>query len=181
MRWVGLTGRAGAGKDHLFDRMNEMDDTFLRVSLADTLRFELEEVLGADVPRLYEKPYSAPLRAILQWYGTEYRRKQDQNYWIKRTVEVAARAARDGYKPVFTDIRFPNEARMVMDVGGFIVKVTAPDKIRKARLGQLPEEHPSETSMDRFNYHRFTIDSGKPKGYGPYEDMLKEIVHDATN
>lgn len=56
---------------------------------------------------LYKKPTPAPVRSLLQWWGTELRRSQNENYWInmlKSTIQ---------YPAVITDIRFPNEALFV--------------------------------------------------------------------
>lgn len=62
-------------------------------------------------------------RLFLQWYGTEYRRSCNPDYWVKA---LAKRIAED--KPeiaLITDVRFPNEIRFVQQYGEAI-KVDRP-------------------------------------------------------
>lgn len=64
-------------------------------------------------------------RTLLQFFGTEYRRAQDESYWVKRLAERIAKE-----RPavaLVTDMRFPNEAAYVASVGGYRVKVTRPN------------------------------------------------------
>jgi hypothetical protein len=60
-------------------------------------------------------------------------------------------AQEHGY-PVFTDVRFPNEADMIRENGGLIVRLSASASTRKVRLGlkQNPPEHESETALDHY-------------------------------
>jgi len=62
-------------------------------------------------------------RTLLQWWGTEYRRSINPDYWIKK---LAKRIAEE--KPeiaLITDVRFPNEVRFVQQYGEAI-KVDRP-------------------------------------------------------
>lgn len=79
-------------------------------------------------------------RKILQWYGTEYRRAQDPDYWVKRLAETIERE-----KPQFaliSDVRFKNELAWIKDSGGYTVKVS--------RRGFTPDagDHASERDLD---------------------------------
>lgn len=66
-------------------------------------------------------------RRILQWWGTEYRRAQQPNYWsTKVALAVARMHANDQERVVITDCRFPNEATAVRTMGGEIWQVTRP-------------------------------------------------------
>ena len=149
MKWVGLTGRAGAGKDYTFTELQKMLPELRRVSFADGLRFDIEETLEeASLPVLWNKPYSDEVRRLLQWWGTDLRRAEDPNFWVNRAEGIAMKVLEKGKTPVFTDVRFPNEAEMIRDNGGIIVRVTAPLLTRERRLGTLPPEHASEVEMD---------------------------------
>lgn len=149
IRWVGLCGRAGAGKDHLLQEMRKMDRRFTKISFADQLRQELDEILRPEDPDLFwKKPYKPEIRWLLQVWGTDLRRAEDPDYWVKQ-AEIEAKQMEYTF-PVFTDVRFPNEANMVRRNGGIIVRVMAPPEVREARLGQLPPEHESETAMDNW-------------------------------
>ncbi len=149
-RWIGFCGRAGAGKDFTFRELSALDENYVRVSFADELRHEIQDSLGRELPVLWNKPYSDEVRRLLQWWGTEYRREMDPDYWVKRTKLRAVAWQVEGYTPAFTDVRFPNEARMIEDSGGFIVRVFATESTREKRLGTLPPEHASETAMDSY-------------------------------
>lgn len=67
-------------------------------------------------------------RQILQWWGTEYRRAEDSQYWIK---SLAARisARRDGGQErfVITDCRFANELAYIHAMGGKLWRLERPD------------------------------------------------------
>ena len=66
-------------------------------------------------------------RQILQWWGTEYRRRHQDDYWTSRVVDRLTYYIRQGEcRFVITDCRFPNEADAVHTMGGVIWQVTRP-------------------------------------------------------
>lgn len=66
-------------------------------------------------------------RQILQWWGTEYRRRHRDNYWTERVVDRLTYYIRQGERRfVLTDCRFANEADAVHRMGGVIWQVTRP-------------------------------------------------------
>ena len=94
------------------------------------------------------EPYKARSpRNILQWWGTEYRRAQNRSYWV-RSAEHSIRSAQADLNPppciVVTDVRFPNEARLIRDLGGVLWKIQRPGAV-PALTG-----HASEVSGDEF-------------------------------
>lgn len=163
---IGLSGMAGAGKDFSFDTLvNHFPNKLIkRIALADGVRQEIEDIVGAgagdELPAVWSKPYPPEIRWLLQQWGTELRRSQDPDYWVKyafKTIEDwgdTVRSVNGQYKTellkhpdvwVFTDVRFDNEAQGVRDRGGIIVEVTAPSSVRARRLGgRLPPNHASE-------------------------------------
>ena len=63
-------------------------------------------------------------REILQWWGTEYRRAQDPDYWVKRCAEQMCRIAGDGgdiheARVAVDGVRFPNEEAYLRSLPGF--------------------------------------------------------------
>lgn len=162
MKWIGLTGRMGAGKDYTFEALRDIAEYLAvwRMSFADGLRYEIQRTLteglpgGPSLPALWEKPYPEAIRRLLQWWGTDFRREQDPNYWVNdgivRAKEKAKMISHSLGVPVFTDVRFQNEAEAIRAEGGIIVRVTAPYEVRRERLGQHPPNHSSETAMDDF-------------------------------
>lgn len=148
MKWIGLTGRAGSGKDYTFTELRKLLPELHRVSFADGLRYDIEDILEEQIPALWQKPYPPEIRKLLQWWGTELRREENKNFWVNRAEGFAMQAMERGQTPVFTDVRFPNEAEMIEDNGGIIVRVSAPLLTRQRRLGTLPPEHASEVEAD---------------------------------
>lgn len=79
-------------------------------------------------------------RALLQWWGTEFRRTQDPDYWVKKT---AARIFNDRPEAaLICDLRFPNEMAAIQNAGGYCVRVT-----RVGYESNVPE-HVSERALD---------------------------------
>lgn len=79
-------------------------------------------------------------RTLLQWWGTEYRRAQDPDYWVKRCVERIAEE--NPAVAIITDLRFLNEADWVWRVKGRCIKVT------RTGFRPLVNQHQSELVLD---------------------------------
>ena len=87
---------------------------------------------------------------LLQWWGTEYRRAQDNNYWVKKAM---ASIPRDLDIALFSDVRFPNEADAIKQAKGYTVQVTRFNEDGSAfRDPSRDENHPSETALDYYNW-----------------------------
>jgi len=64
---------------------------------------------------LFFKPTSVYVRKLLQWWGTEYRRRQDPEWWIKRWEETINSRDFIGVDPIIVDdIRYENEYQAVV-------------------------------------------------------------------
>lgn len=71
-------------------------------------------------------------RVILQTWGTEYRRAQDPDYWIKKAALlikawVETTAPGESVKLVNTSVRFENEAAFIRSLGGQVWHVKRAD------------------------------------------------------
>jgi hypothetical protein len=67
------------------------------------------------------------MRALLQNYGTEVRRRDNPNYWVNRWKARAQHLIEQGQNVVVDDVRFLNEANAVMALGGTVIRITRPD------------------------------------------------------
>jgi hypothetical protein len=103
-------------------------------NLPDWVQYEL----GADMTDPL-CPYGKQ-RTLLQWWGTEYRRKQDDNYWVIRTAEAIQRDNPD--VAIITDVRFPNETHFVKANGGYTINVE-----RQGYSDSLATAHTSERAL----------------------------------
>jgi hypothetical protein len=83
------------------------------------------------------------VRRILQWWGTEYRRAQDPDYWTKAWGRKVEQYDLSSICILVDDVRFMNELNVIRAHGGLIVKIERP-----GFLGA--NNHASETSLDGF-------------------------------
>ncbi|MCP4792073.1 MAG: hypothetical protein GY882_01860 [Actinomycetia bacterium] len=96
------------------------------------------------------------VRTALQYWGTEMRRAQDEQYWVKRAVAGAIRATAAGKTVIFTDLRYPNEEEALRKAGFNTVRLDVTTETQAQRLwdrdGLRPDPatmaHPSENALD---------------------------------
>jgi len=161
---IGVHGKAGAGKDtiadylatkHGFVRRGFADPLYEEVSHAFRVPIDwlkdrsIKELPQAELrlSRCYDGEFQALMvskgqsassdqspRQILQWWGTEYRRAQREDYWILQMAEFCrytlAKLPDGSYgvpeRVAIPDCRFENEARWICGQGGQVVEVVRP-------------------------------------------------------
>lgn len=79
-------------------------------------------------------------RTIMQLWGTEYRRSQDDNYWVKKAM---AKITNPKQLYVIDDVRFPNETTAILSVHGNLIRVYRPQGVTISNMA-----HPSEIALD---------------------------------
>ncbi len=84
------------------------------------------------------------VRRILQWWGTEYRRAQDHDYWTKAWGRKIEQYDLDKCHVLVDDVRFMNELKIIRQHRGFFVKIERPGF-------DGANNHASETSLDDFD------------------------------
>lgn len=148
---LGLSGYAQAGKDTA-GRFLVEEHGYVRYAFADKLRsFLYAENPFVDPPNRVQdivdrygweraKLDFAEVRGLLQRLGTEAGRKiLGENVWVDAVFNDIKR---DGIgEVVITDVRFPNEAQMIKERGGLVVRINRPEVT-------AVNAHPSETSLD---------------------------------
>lgn len=137
---VGITGRAGAGKDTVANilihkrRFATMQFAGpLKRMLCDLLRVPFEawedrEWKETVIPELGVSP-----RVMAQTLGTEWGRNCcGEDFWVKigmhnaKSIEAELEKIDDRYTICFTDVRFENEAGAIRNLGGYIIHVHRP-------------------------------------------------------
>ena len=97
-----------------------LDDAFVARMLLQHMAIGID--LSLDAPR-------SP-RQIMQWWGTEYRRNSDPNYWADRLEDHIRTMllSGDATRIAVTDVRFNNEVDLLRlpTFGGHIWQVTRP-------------------------------------------------------
>lgn len=151
MKLIALCGAAGSGKDTVADMLPAR-----KLAFADALYREVAEAWGVEqhvlrcrdtketptgilaLFRCADDSFVAEShladhwgvarspRQILQWWG-DYRRAQDPDYFVQQTAADVAFARNEGCSPVvITDVRFPNEAALVRQLGGQLWQIRRP-------------------------------------------------------
>jgi hypothetical protein len=164
MTLIGLSGRKRSGKDTVCDLVRDLHPgRVTRIAFADALKEEVAQLLGVTVTEI--EADKARYRGILQWWGTEWRRHQDPLYWIKRTAEKIERirADRSADVVVVTDVRFLNEALLIEDLGGALLRVSRPG------ADTDPDAHSSETALDNYQF-RYVI-----RNHGTLADLRNDV------
>ncbi len=142
---LGLTGYARSGKDTVGDYLVNVY-AFRRLAFADALK-DLARVIGwdgvkDDLPRCTECGMLRG-RELLQVLGTEgVRDILGEDAWlhvVRRAVRQHELAVGSLCDWVITDVRFPNEARFVDEMGG---------QVWRLQRGEGANSHPSETEVD---------------------------------
>jgi hypothetical protein len=105
-------------------------------------------------------------RALHQYWGTEFRRHQDEDYWTKKAEEIIVKAKEQNADAViFRDLRFFNEYDLIARHHGFRVKIFRPGYLPKIRV------HVSETEL---NDAPFDLQLGFPDGR---LDLLRQTAN----
>ena len=143
MRLIGLTGKKGSGKDTVASIILERVKNSSRLAYGDALKKEVAEATGTSVE--YINRNKERFRMILQWWGTEWRRQQNERYWLDIMAAQFANVRHHypaEHTVIVTDVRFLNEARQITDHGGIIVRVE-----REDNPFDTEDEHLSENEM----------------------------------
>ena len=142
---IGLTGYAGSGKDTVADILVQ-NHGFVKVAFADPLRemlltldpmvsatANLSKIVNAHGWRLAKKKFPE-VRRLMQVFGTDVVRNQIQeDFWVRaleRRIEALERV-------VVADVRFPDEADLILGRGGVMLRVER-EGIKK--LNHISEE-----------------------------------------
>lgn len=153
-RLIGLCGKKRAGKNTFADMLSELHP-YQQISFADALWDVLlatNPYVGIDHTRVNDlvvaigkeraKIEFPEVRRLLQDLGTNgVRNVIGPDTWLNLVSQKIVQNSDTSY--AVTDLRFENEAQMVKDLGGIVVKLDRP------RTGfELQDQHPSETSVD---------------------------------
>lgn len=158
---LGLTGKAGAGKDTVADMIYSRRAGWYRLSFAGPIKLMLLEsglVSGASLANRLAKdrplqPWGKSPRQLMQSLGTEWGRKLvHPDIWLLLLDQKVTNASEHGAGGVIiTDVRFENEAEYVRDMGGRVVHI-------ERALPGAADTHPSERGV-KVAYGDLTIDN----------------------
>ena len=149
---IGFTGPAGCGKDTAALALVRQLG-FVRFSFAAPIKDALNGIFGwsdgdwqnrewkeENLPDIDASP-----RRLAQTLGTEWARDiVHPNFWVLVLKHRLRRLSESGQRcnlVTISDVRFPNEAEWIRDVGGYVVDVTR-------NLETKVQAHSSEIQLD---------------------------------
>lgn len=109
-------------------------------------------------------------RSLMQWWGTEYRRSKDPDYWVKRAAD---KMNSDGIY-VVTDVRFPNEVDMLLGKSSCLVSVVRPDAMNISN-----PTHASETSLSDYTEFNYVVENNGT--LEEYRNKVRVLLTEITN
>lgn len=192
---IGLVGFIGSGKGTVGDYLN-MEQNFTPVSFAESLKDAVSAIFGwprdmiegsTEKSRIWREQvdvyWSQKLgkdvtpRWVLQHIGTDIlRNKFLDDIWIA-SLEKKLKGRNDDF--VITDVRFPNEIKMIYEIGGEIWWV---------KRGKLPEWYDlAITNQDQMPIQYPNIHSSEYKWLGQgnfieiYNDKDLDYLFDQVN
>lgn len=145
-RLIGVTGRAGVGKDTLADYLCTVEG-FERYSLSSPLKAAIEVAFSLP-PSIWDRDRKEEVipwigkspRQLAQTLGTEWGRNLvAPDIWLRCLGQVLDALPSDTPGLVVPDVRFENEARYILERGGVIVRVV--------RDVPAVSAHPSEAGI----------------------------------
>lgn len=155
---IGITGKKYSGKDTL-GKLFMSKYNYKRLAYADPLKTVCKCIFGFNDDQLYgdkkeidDEFWKTTPRKVLQYVGTNMFREHmkniiphiENNIW----VEVVKKQILDERKQnpnatfVITDIRFENEAQLIRDLGGIVIKLKRNDS------EIIIDNHASEQEID---------------------------------
>jgi len=158
---IGLTGYAQSGKDTLAGMLIGLHKYENR-AFADPIRKLLYDmnpiVKGEDYTVQgvvdgygwdFAKTAFPEVRSLLQTLGVGARKLFGDDFWVSQGLSGLT----PGDRVVITDVRFPNEADAIKDLGGQIWRV------KRLGVGAV-NSHVSETAMDGYKVDQIFINNG---------------------
>ena len=158
---IGLSGYAQSGKDTVAELLC-LNYKYHRRAFADPMRdaiytlnpivfnlnnrvADLVDEHGWDVAKA-----NPEVRRLLQVFGTDVGRKMfNENFW----VDIALAGLNSEHRVVISDVRFPNEAEAIKNLGGQVWRIN--------RHNHAPVNgHKSEHAMDNFMFKHVLYNDG---------------------
>jgi len=151
---IGITGYARSGKDTFYERaafhLSKEGKTATRIAFADALKKELDPLLKkhTNISAFTEDPKDKELiRPLLVTYGTDLRRKLNENCWIQSIQNKVIDHLNQNEFVFVTDVRFENEAKWIKMNNGILVRV------EREGIGPANHEEHRQAVRMRSNVH----------------------------
>lgn len=146
MLLVGFHGHKGSGKNFAAGQMRLRSNNSIELAYAQPLKEMLmaglsltEEQLNTDLKEVSDERYGASPRELMQSLGTEWGRGMVSDYIWVQALRSKIKNNWDKNAIFVTDVRFPNEAQLIRDMGGTVVHIHT--------IKETSDEHSSENQL----------------------------------
>ena len=161
---IGISGKKQSGKSLVATLLAKRLGNCIVVNFADAVK---EEVARACNTTLAEVEKNKPFyRKLLQCWGTDYRRQQNDDYWIEKWGKKVSYIMdnRPLTNIIAADVRFLNEIGCIEASGGLVIRVVRPSL--------PPDFHVSETELDNYPFDLVIENNGTIE---QLEEQIKKL------
>jgi len=137
---------------------------------------------------LWAKPTETPIRHLLQWYGTDYRRKSNPSHWgdslasdyqlLQKLKPLFFPNHNQFHVPlipvVIPDVRFENEAQWITSNSGVLFLIDNPEAKSKYLLTH--PEHSSDDLKPLLKYITYTFSNTQTQHH-----LAHRLLHEAVD
>jgi len=181
---IGVSGKIGSGKDTFADILiehmkSEYNITFENKKYAYNLKkivsiltgLPMEDVFSREGKLKFLPEWNMTVGEMQQKLGTEaIRNNIHQDAWV---LSLFGTYDESKYW-VITDVRFKNEAKIIKEKGGIIVRLNG-DPMKSKTNDNRNMEHPSEIELDDYDGFDYVFDNVSPI------DNLKRFVKEVSD
>lgn len=160
IRVVAILGTLNSGKG-TFAQIFTESGRFTPMAFTDPMKSILQDLFSLTTEELWgtSDKRTPRTRELLQVFGTDFARKYDPEIWVNKMYERIGYCERHGFDTCFqgrgfqskegviiTDLRFPNEAKMLREhYDATLIKIVRPHSGDAAELTHT--QHASETAV----------------------------------
>lgn len=165
---IGISGKAHSGKSTVVDMLIRKYG-FEHYAFGDQLKWLVNRYFGIPTHELWVDKKKPEVRKLLQSVGDLMRGEVDERYFV-RVIEMTVKD-NEGIVAI-SDVRYRNEAEMIQDNGGILIKIERED----GPMVEHGADHSSETELDNYTEWDYTI-----KNFGTLENLqtkVDTVVHD---
>jgi hypothetical protein len=112
-------------------------------------------------------------RELLQWWGAEYRRAQNPDYWVER---LAARLEEDKLEiAVISDMRFPNEMKLCKAYGETIKVVRPGYASPNLHISEEALAHVPDSEWSAVIVNDGTLEDLQRKAVEVFQELMESV------
>lgn len=159
---IGISGKIGSGKSTLskiiqkklaYQEWNFADN--LKKIVAILLGYTYEEIITTEVKDVFIPEIDMNVRRVFQKVGTDCLRNNLHNdIWVISLLLNYIKCGEPNI--IIADVRFPNEAKFVLDHGGILIRINRDLPTNESNINN----HISETALDDFPFEYIIENNG---------------------